>query len=238
MNELLDAAVYGDLATIIRHHAEGVDVTERGVNGITAIMLAAANGDATMLNFLHAAGASITERNDHGHSAVRYALSYGKLPIVQYFFQEAGARISDATDDDGITVWNLLRLIIQGADPVALTSLLILKIMVMLGDAPPDFVAKLSPAHAELTTRGRQLRAQLPSYLEQQRATVVAHCPLPAVLQPLVGAYAALTPEDMWADGLRVQHVDRPKRPRMMAGADPNVEGQLRRSPRLRQKRA
>jgi hypothetical protein len=110
--------------------------------------------------------------------------------------------------------------------------------MVMLDDAPPYFVAKLSYAHAEIATRGRQYRVQLPSYLEQQRAMVVAHCPLPAVLQPLVGAYAALTLEDMCAGGLRVQQVDRPKRPRMMmAGADSDAEVQIRRSLRLREKR-
>jgi hypothetical protein len=125
---------------------------------------------------------------------------------------------------------------LKDASPMAIASLL--KVMVMLGDAPPYFVAKLSQAHAEIAARGQQYRVQLPSYLEQQRAMVVAHCPLPAVLQPLVGAYAATTPEDMWADGLGVQQVDRLKRPRMMmAGADSDVEAQLRRSLRLRQKR-
>jgi hypothetical protein len=49
------------------------------------------------------------------------------------------------------------------------------------------------------------LQAKLPSYLEQQRATIVANCPLPAVLQSLVIDYAAPTPEDMWTDGLRIQ---------------------------------
>jgi hypothetical protein len=68
-----------------------------------------------------------------------------------------------------------------------------------------DFVAKLSPVNAELATRGRQLRAQLPAYLEQQRALAIAHCPLPAVLQPIVYGLAAPTPEDMWTKGLRVR---------------------------------
>jgi hypothetical protein len=97
-------------------------------------------------------------------------------------------------------VWVVLKL--EGADANALASLL--KVMGLLADAPPDFVAKLSSTHAELTTRGRQLRAQLPLYLEQQRALVVAHCPLPAALQPIVYGFVAPTPEDMWAEGLRV----------------------------------
>jgi hypothetical protein len=81
----------------------------------------------------------------------------------------------------------------------------LVKVMVMLEDAPSFFIDQLSPHDAELCTRGRELRAHLPSYLEHQRVTVVTHCPVPAVLQSLVAAYAVTTPEDMWADGLRVQ---------------------------------
>jgi hypothetical protein len=207
MNNLMNIARIGDLATIEHLYAAGLDVTERDDYGTTALMEAALFGNTTTVKFLQAAGASVAEKNYAGYSTLHYAAVGGKLSLVQYLLQEAGASISDATNA-GYTVWDLLRP--HDADPMALASLL--KIMVMLDDAPPAFVAKLSPAHAELATRGRHFRAQLPSYLEQQRALVVAHCPLPAVLQPLVGAYAATTPEDMWADGLRIQQVKRPKR--------------------------
>jgi hypothetical protein len=230
---LLDAAASGDLATIKRLHAEGVDVTERGIRDFTAMMVAAINGHATTVKFLYAAGASIIEKNHGGLSALHFAATCGKFTIIQYFLKEAGASISDATYGEGETVWDLLKL--KDADPMELASLL--KVMVMLGDAPPVFVAKLSPANAELTIRGRHFRAQLPSYLEKQRASVVEHCPLPAVLLPIVAEYAATTPEDMWTDGLRV-HVPRPKRARAMAGADDEAEVQLRRSLRLHQKRS
>jgi ankyrin repeat protein len=208
MDDLKNAAWNGDLAVIKRLDAEGVDVMERDVDGFTAIMVAARRGHTTLVKFLQAAGASITERNHHGYSALLLAAMCGHLSMAQYLLKEAGASITEATCT-GRTVWDLLNL--QDTDPESLESLL--KIMVMLGDAPPAFVANLSPAHAEIATRGRQYRVQcqLPSYLKQQRATVVAYCPLPAVLQPLVGAYASFTPEDMWADGLRVQQVDRPK---------------------------
>jgi hypothetical protein len=93
---------------------------------------------------------------------------------LQYLPQEAGTHISD------VTLWDLLEL--ENADPVAVASLL--KIMVMLDDAPPTFVDTLFPAHAEITTWGRHFRAQLPSYLEQQRASVFEHCSLPGVLLP------------------------------------------------------
>jgi translation elongation factor EF-4 len=116
-------------------------------------------------------------------------------------------------------------------DDAELSSLL--KVMVMLEDAPVDFFAILSPHDAKICTRGRQLRAQLPSYLVQQRAAVVAHCNLPAVLQSLVAAYAATTPEDMWADGLRVQ-APRAKRRRLKS--DKKKKGKGAPPPRLRKK--
>jgi hypothetical protein len=48
----------------------------------------------------------------------------------------------------------------------------LLKVMVMLEDAPTAFIVipNLPPQYTDICTRGRQLRAQLPSYLEQQRA--------------------------------------------------------------------
>jgi hypothetical protein len=117
----------------------------------------------------------------------------------------------------------------------------LLKVMVMLEDAPAYFIDELSPQHAEICSRGRQLRAQLSSYLEQQRAAVIVHCILPSVLQSLVTVYAATTPDDVWADGLRVQ-APRAKRSRTKAAKEDKDDGEeafpLRRSLRLHQKRA
>jgi hypothetical protein len=104
-------------------------------------------------------------------------------------------------DSLGHTVWS--ELVIQCSEGTATKLSSLLKVMVMLDDAPADISDKLEPQHAEICTRGRQLRARLPSYLEQQRAAVIAHCPFPVVLQSLVATYAVTTPEDMWADGLR-----------------------------------
>jgi hypothetical protein len=172
--------------------------------GQTAIMIAAIFGQTTTVKFLQAAGASIIENNSAGCSALIFAALHGRWELVQYFFQEAGAIMSDATSYSE-TVWDLLMHGVDdhyNDDSMALTSLL--KVIVMLDDAPPDFVARLSSAHARLTARGLYFRAQLPSYLEQQRASVVKYCPLPVVLRSNVAAYATTTPEDMWADGLRI----------------------------------
>jgi hypothetical protein len=128
--------------------------------------------------------------------------------MLQWLLEEGGSSITE-TDICGLSVWNLL--LISGhtcarGDAVALSSLL--KVMVMLEDAPESFCVGLSLHNAtlaEISTRGRQLRTQLPSYLEQQQASIVTHCPLPTVLQLLVAEYAVVVPEDMWTDGLRVK---------------------------------
>jgi hypothetical protein len=119
---------------------------------------------------------------------------------MRWLLAEGGASITEA-DNEGNTVWSHREWRIQGFDD-ALTSLL--KVMVMLGDAPHDFQRRLSPHHALIVTRGRQLRARLPEYLEKQGALLAAHFPLPTVLKLLVSAYAVPTIEDMWTDGLRI----------------------------------
>ena len=124
------------------------------------------------------------------------------------------------------------QLTLHGVDNAELLSLL--KVMVLLGDAPPDFTAKLSAEHKRLVEEGQQLRARLPSYLEQQRALLLVHCPLPAVLQPLVVTYAEPTREDMWDTRLRISAKQANKR---IAEASTSPLAPLRRSFCLRQKR-
>jgi hypothetical protein len=112
--------------------------------------------------------------------------------VVQWFLVEGRASVSQQIrcPEEGIVLWHTM-LDIEDADDAELTSLL--QTMVLLGDAPLDFIAMLSPQHDDLWEQGRQLRTRLPAYLELQRAFVVAHCPLPGVLQPLVTGYAAPT---------------------------------------------
>jgi hypothetical protein len=74
--------------------------------------------------------------------------------------------------------------------------------MVLLGDAPPDFIAKLSPQYSQIN-QGQQICAVRPSYLEQQRALIETMSPLPTVLQSIVATYTEATPEDMWTEWLQ-----------------------------------
>jgi hypothetical protein len=72
-----------------------------------------------------------------------------------------------------------------------ISLLKVAKILTLLG-ALPSFEQGFHRYH-ELIDKGRQLRAQLPAYLEYRRALIVTHCPfLPTVLQEVVAAYADL----------------------------------------------
>jgi hypothetical protein len=170
--------------------------------GYTALLEAAFCGHIQIMHWLLTeGGSSLTEKDTDGTHALSQTASNSHFPAMQYLLKEQGASIKEK-DNNGDTVWDELNF--WGDESAAELSSL-LKVMVMLDDAPADFNTRLLQQHADICTQGRQLRAQLPSYLEQQRAAVVAHCFLPAVLQCLVAAYAVTTPDDMWTDGLRVQ---------------------------------
>jgi hypothetical protein len=81
----------------------------------------------------------------------------------------------------------------------------LLQAMVMLEDAPDNFIGELLPHHTALCVRGRHLRAQLPWHQERQAGKVAAHCPLIAVLQSLVAAYAVTQSDEMWITELGLQ---------------------------------
>jgi hypothetical protein len=104
-------------------------------------------------------------------------------------------------------IWDYVGILAEHADAGDLSSLLkVVLLLPMSQDQDqylPAFVAKLSPQHAELCTRGHQFRDRLLAYLEQQQTSVSTHCPPPAVLQAVVVAYVRPTPEDLWSDGLQ-----------------------------------
>jgi hypothetical protein len=236
MSALLDAVRENDLEQLKRLIAEGADVAEADGCGYTALLEAALDGRIPIMHWLLTeGGSSLAEETYQGTHALLLTALSGQFSAMQYLLEEQGALMSES-DHYGRTVWGKVGVL---SDDESVELLSLLKVMVMLEDAPAQFIAKLSPRSAEICTRGRQLRAQLPSYLEQQRVAVVMHCPLPAVLQSLVAAYAVITPKDMWTDGLRVQ-VPRAKRARAReAGAGEAEGGDVRpprRSLRLRQK--
>jgi ankyrin repeat protein len=240
MSNLMVAVGNGDLESVKRLVAEGADVKEKRFQGYTPFLLAATKGRIPIMHWLLTeGGSSLAERTLHGAHALSLAALNQRWPAMQYLLEEKGAKMTE-DDNGGTTAWALLSYSVHRETNVAELSSL-LKVMVMLEDVPLSFIADLSTQYADICTRGRHFRAQLPSYLEQQRAAVVTHCPLPAVLRSLVAEYAATTPEDMWADGLRVQ-APRAKRGRTENDKEDEEDGEdappLRRSLRQRQKHA
>jgi hypothetical protein len=144
-----------------------------------------------------------------GWTALSVAADHGHYSLLKWMLTEGGALITDVTVQDDVhsfTVWDSISESpdLPSYDSASLLSLL--KVVVLLDDAPADFIAIMSPqnaeivAHAEIVTRGREIRALRPSYLEQQHALVSSTSPLPSVLQAIVATYAEPTPEDMWTD--------------------------------------
>jgi hypothetical protein len=181
----------------------GADVTQADVKGVTPLFIAAQQGHLTVVQYLSTVrGIDINKAVHEGCTPLLISAHCGHLIVVKYLLLEV-ARLVEA-DRQGRTLWSFLDL--QDADHSELTALL--QAMVLFGDTPHAFIAKLAPQHAEICTRGRELRTKLPAYSKQQNASVSAHCPLPAVLWPMVAAYAAPTAEDVWTNGLRFYIVE------------------------------
>ena len=237
---LMWAAIGGSIAMVQYLVLEcGASITEVSTAGLNVLHTAAMKGNTALVRWLVEVGGAILQcGNNAGWTAFLLAALEGQYGTAQYLLEEGSASIDEMRNLNGRLIWRVLKMD-EVNDAAALSSLL--KIMVMLGDASADFIARLSPEDAELATRGRQFRAQLPSYLEQQRAMIVTHCPLPNVLKNLVTAYAVTTPEDRWTNGMRFK-APSAKRPRavQVMGTHNAVDGAppLRRSLRLRQKRA
>jgi hypothetical protein len=120
----------------------------------------------------------------------------GHFNTVRFWLARAGTSITHE-------VWTLLERHLQPKRPDLQKKLAsLLKVIMLLDIAPPNFIAKLMPQHVDLAARGQQLCMRLPGYLEQQRTFLATHWPLPIVLHPLVAAYAQPTHDDMWTNGL------------------------------------
>jgi hypothetical protein len=122
-----------------------------------------------------------------------------------------GVPITEA-DKEGETLWFYLghhirkghHSGVESKSTEALASLL--KAMILMADAPPEFMRYLRPHHAWIVERGNDLRSKFPMYLEEQRNQVAAHCPLPTVLQNIVAGYAART-HLVWEDRKEVRAI-------------------------------
>jgi hypothetical protein len=209
MTALLRAALNGHVHVVqfLVSEKGGASVTEVDRYGNTALLRAAAHDHLSTVQYLLSkdGGASILEANGDGDTALISASLFGKFVTMAWLLAEGGASIKE-TSKNGLTVLDRLeRHIAQaynvpGPEDVGLSPLL--QVVALLGDVPYDFLIGL-PKYARIIQQGQQFRAELPLYLEQQRGVLAANCLLPAVLQPLVLAYAEPTHNDIWNDWVR-----------------------------------
>jgi hypothetical protein len=144
--------------------------------------------------------ASVLEADRDGMIALALATHFGRDGIVE--FNKHGSNIGFGKESHLILgSLSLISYNHNDESGAAMISLLkVAKIITLLGTLPSFEQGFL--LHHELIDKGRQLRAQLPAYLEQRCALIVTHCPLPTVLQKVVAAYADLTYADVWESGL------------------------------------
>jgi hypothetical protein len=212
MPGLLDAAFGGHLAEIQRLIREGANVHEVDDSGRNALMGAAVFGHTPVVQWLlETAEARIADTDQRGSTALSLAATYGRHSTVQWLLEEGGAKITDESfskqseppyKTEVKSVWDSVADSLW-VPPVEAELTSLLKVMVLLGDAPTTFIAKLQLHEAEIAFRGLQIRALRPPYLEQQQASIDAHCPLPAVLLAIVTTYVKPTTEDMWTNWIR-----------------------------------
>jgi hypothetical protein len=193
----------------------GARVSQADDRGRTALMIAASQGNIPIVRWLLSpeGGASLNETDREGATALFHAtdLFYSthfcgeknQYAMMLYLLDECGADINHAIRGDGAepaTIWDWLQCEVFGDAHTALTPLL--KVVTLLGDAPASLKPRLSAEHSLIMQEGPLLRARLPTYLQRRQRLLLAHCPLPCVLHPLVAAYATPDWADTWATRL------------------------------------
>jgi hypothetical protein len=197
MSGLLKAACDGDLDKMQRLIKEGASVHEVARIGRNALMPAVLHNRTPVVYWLiTSGGARIFDRDVHGNTVLAYAAVRHRYSLMQWLIEVGGAPITEVIIVRGESkfLWDILSVPVCDVEFVSL-----LKVIVLLSDAPPDFIAKLSLENTQIMTLGRQIRVLRPSYLEQHKV-LKSTGPLPSVLQSIVATYAEPTPKDMRTD--------------------------------------
>ncbi len=93
-------AATGDIKAIEKA-LTAIDVNARGLDGATALIIAASTGQLDAIRMLLAIGANADAVDDQGQSALTHAVNFGRTDIVETLLA-AGAKL-DAPDHQGMT---------------------------------------------------------------------------------------------------------------------------------------
>jgi hypothetical protein len=177
-------------------------ITDVDDEGWTPLLYAASEGNVDVCRFLLNEGATLTEADEGGNNVLLRAVRNGRPRLAAWLLTEGGASL-ECKNIEGESAWDsLVQPHNKGMDEADLSHLL--RVMLLMGDAPAHFVDTLSPALQALVLQGGRLRARLPAYLVRRQALLDTHCPmLLPQLRDLVHGYMELTTTDeLWATGL------------------------------------
>jgi hypothetical protein len=132
----------------------GADVNQVNANGATSLYIAAMNDHLSVVKYLAKELGADVHQTYCTVTPLLFAALYGKLGVVKSLLVEGGASVEDRCSPQRHTIWDVLKF--EDAVDAELTSLL--KVMVLLANAPTKFIAAASRCLRQ------QLRTQLPAY--------------------------------------------------------------------------
>jgi hypothetical protein len=202
--QMVLAGGFGSITYWPDEDREGYEDSYEDRDGWTPLLNAASEGNIDVCRYLLERGASLTEADERGNNVLLCAVSDDEFCLAAWLLTEGGASL-ECKNLEGESAWNLLvqpRHCRRDRDEAAFSRLL--RVMLLMGDAPAHFADTLSPALQALVLEGGRLRARLPAYLVRRQALLDTHSP---VLLPPLGAlvhgYMELTTTDeLWATGL------------------------------------
>jgi hypothetical protein len=167
---------------------------------MTAVFLAATYGRLpTLIWLLQEVGGNVKDCDDDGKTPMLCAAAHGEFHTLAWLLEHGGSNIAEK-DRKGRTAWDLLdfRITVGCSSSDGVSALL--RIMVVRGAPPVQYVARMSSEHVQLVEEGARLLARLPTYLARR---LKVHCPLIAPLRDLVSSYEyPTTTEELWATAL------------------------------------
>jgi hypothetical protein len=200
---VLCAAQFGHLKLLQWLEEKGASLMVKDTYGRSAAMCATQCDSLPTLKWLFSKGAaSASDRDDNGETILFASMFFAQtFRVTTWLLEEGVSSISQCTLW-GKSVWDTA--VQYDLHKCGEFFVKLLKVMVMLEDAPSEFLKEsmLSYRQRQVCRLGPRFRKELPLYLAKQKVSIIDHCPLPVVLGSIVATYAAITPDDMWSDGL------------------------------------